>query len=72
MKMLNIWRLSYDPANRANNLPLLWSSLESTIASFKAKPEYILGLNIAHFKALPTVRTRNNNGLSVNLGYVFV
>lgn len=53
MKMLNIWRLSYDLANKANNLPLLWSSLESTIASFKAKMEYILGLNTAHFKALP-------------------
>lgn len=72
MKMLNIWRLSYDLANKANNLPLLQSSPESTIASFKAKMEYILGLNIAHFKALPIVRTRNGNGLSVSLGYVFV
>lgn len=72
MKMLSIWRLSYDLANKANNLPLLWSSLEPTIAPFKTKIEYILGLNIAHFKALAILCTRNNNGLSVKLGYVFV
>jgi len=70
--MLDISGLSYDLANKTNKLPLLWSSLDSRIASFKAKIEYVLGLNIAHFKALPIVCTRNNNGLSVKFGYVFV
>lgn len=35
--MLNIWRLSYHVANKVKNLPLLQSSLESTVVSLKQK-----------------------------------
>lgn len=67
--MLNIWRLSYDFANKGKNPPFLQSSLESTVVSLKQKwnteQEHTF-----YFKALSTAHTSKTNGLSVSLGCV--